>query len=178
MFSLSPSHRLTKILRHKGYTHLTRFATIPSHSVPRWLLPIGDVSGTLAGTQIYLPHKWMARAMKRLLMATIRMGWNGSLGSQVLIASKGPLPLETLVRAVTGECNPVFALSLGRRLAVRKLTVQVMRRNGEILGYMKLPLTEAATERVRHEAIVLERLWNFPTLRPHIPQLVARWGLE
>jgi peptidoglycan/xylan/chitin deacetylase (PgdA/CDA1 family) len=172
VFSFSPSRRLTKILRHKGYTHLRRFAVIPSCSVPRWILPIGDVNETLAGTQIYLPHKWAPRAIKGLFAATIKMGWNGSLGSQILIASKGPLHLETLVGAVTGEYNPVLAWSLGRRLAVRKLTVQVMRPNGEILGYMKLPLTEAATERVRHEAIVLERLWNFPTLRPHIPQLL------
>jgi peptidoglycan/xylan/chitin deacetylase (PgdA/CDA1 family) len=47
-----------------------------------------------------------------------------------------------------------------------------MRPNGEILGYMKLPLAGAAPSRVRHEAMVLERLWNFPALRPHIPQLL------
>lgn len=100
------------------------------------------------------------------------MGWDRWPRSEILIASRGPLPLETLTTAITEEGDPVFALSFGRRLAVRKLTVQVMRPNGEILGYMKLPLAGAATERVRHEAMVLERLWNFPTLRPHIPQLL------
>jgi hypothetical protein len=55
---------------------------------------------------------------------------------------------------------------------VRKLTVQVMRPGGGIVGYVKLPLTVGAMQRVRHEASVLERLWNYPTLRLHIPRLL------
>jgi hypothetical protein len=69
-------------------------------------------------------------------------------------------------------------LSLGTPNRFRKLTIQVMRPNGEILGYIKLPLTEEATERVRHEAEVLERLWSFAALRGHIPKVLhaGDWG--
>jgi hypothetical protein len=96
----------------------------------------------------------------------------------VLVASRGPLPLEALVREVTGESQPVFALSLGTALRFRKLTVQVMRPSGEILGYIKLPLTDAAAERVRHEAGTLNRLWSFAALRSHIPRVLYSgvWG--
>ena len=73
---------------------------------------------------------------------------------------------------VTGEREPTFAMSLGVGGNVRKLTVQVMRPNGEILGYIKLPLTEAAAERVRREAGILERLRHFAPLRPHIPKVL------
>jgi hypothetical protein len=90
----------------------------------------------------------------------------------VLIASRERLPLEKLVTEVTGEREPTFAMSLGVGGNVRKLTVQVMRPNGEILGYIKLPLTESATERVRHEAAILRRLWDFPLLHPHIPRVL------
>lgn len=169
---LSPPQKVAKVLVHKGYTHVRRFVAIPFSSVPRWVLPIGDANVTLIGTQIYMPHKWLPTAIKTLVEAMIKIGWSSSLGSQVLVASKEPLELETLVGQLTGEWNPVFALSLGRRLAVRKLTVQVMRPDGEILGYMKLPLTAAAVERVRHEASVLQRLWDFPALRSHIPRLL------
>jgi hypothetical protein len=60
----------------------------------------------------------------------------------------------------------------------RKLTVQVMRPEGEILGYVKLPLTEGAAERVRHEAEILNCLWSFPALRPHIPRVLysGKWA--
>jgi hypothetical protein len=172
VFSLSPSGKLMEDLRDEGYTHVHRFTAIPSQSMPRWLLPIGDRRGTLAGTQVYLPHTWATRTMKSLLIGMIKMGWKGRLGSRVLVASQGPSALEVLVRAVTEEPQPVFALMLGRLPAVRKLTVQVMRSQGDVLGYIKLPLTDAATQRVRNEATILERLWNFPALRPHIPRLL------
>jgi hypothetical protein len=53
-----------------------------------------------------------------------------------------------------------------------------MRPNGEILGYIKLPLTEGATERVRHEVAVLNRLRDSPPLHPHIPKVLyaGEWG--
>jgi hypothetical protein len=41
-----------------------------------------------------------------------------------------------------------------------------------LLGYVKLPLTDVASERVRHEAATVERLWNFPSLRKHIPRVL------
>ncbi len=90
----------------------------------------------------------------------------------MLVAAKEPLALENLIWDVTGEAQPTFALSLGSPGAYRKLTVQVMRPNGEILGYIKLPLTAAATQRVRREAEVLARLAEFACLRPHIPKVL------
>lgn len=102
----------------------------------------------------------------------------GFASHRVLVASRGTLPLEALVREVTGECHPVFALSLGTEMRFRKLTVQVMRPEGEILAYIKLPLTGAAAERVRHEAETLNHLWSFPALRLHIPRVLysGEWG--
>jgi peptidoglycan-N-acetylglucosamine deacetylase len=172
VFSLSPSRKLTKDLRQEGYKHVRHFAALPSHSRPRWLLPIGASCGMLAATQMYFPHKRTARFLKSLVTGIIKTGWDGWLGPRVLIASREPLPLEGLVRDITGEQRPIFALSIGRQPAIRKLTVQVMSPRGEVLGYIKLPLTDAAIDRVRNEAATLERLWRFPTLRPHIPRLL------
>jgi peptidoglycan-N-acetylglucosamine deacetylase len=116
--------------------------------------------------------------MKHVLTRIIRTGWNGWARHRVLVASRESLPLEVLVSEITGERNPVFALSLGNQPAVRKLTVQAMRPDGNILGYVKLPLTDCAAERVRHEGMILERLWNSPALRRHIPRLLHAgvWG--
>jgi hypothetical protein len=118
--------------------------------------------------------------LKSIVIALAKLGCAGCFRSRILVASRGPLRLETLVQEITGEQHPIFALSLGRGAAVRKLTVQVMRppaannaQTPHILGYMKLPLTNVARERVRHEADMLERLWNFPTLRKHIPRLLC-----
>jgi peptidoglycan-N-acetylglucosamine deacetylase len=172
VFSLSPSSKLMTSLRQEGYEQIRHFAALPSNSKPRWLLPIGASCGMLAATQMYFPHKRAARLLKSLLVGVINTGWDGWLSSRVLIGSRQPLPLEDLVRDITGEQRPIFALSIGRQPAIRKLTVQVMSPRGEVLGYMKLPLTEAAIDRVRNEAATLERLWKFPTLQAHIPQLL------
>ncbi len=126
----------------------------------------------LAGTCVYQPHKWAARAVKNALIGMMKMGWNGLWCSEVLIASTGKLGLEILVRNVTGEERPIFAMSLGRQAAVRKLTVQVMRPSGDVLGYLKLPLTDTAVERVSNEARTVEQLWNCPALRPYIPRVL------
>ncbi len=159
-------------LARQGYTRTHRFLVLPSPSEPRWLLPVGDARRMRQGFRIYTPYAPMARMLKNLAIGFIGAGWSGWQSSRVLVASKGPLPLEVLVTKITGERQPIFALSLGTPGRLRKLTVQAMRPDGEILGYIKLPLTEAATERVRHEARVLEQLWGFPALRPHLPKVL------
>lgn len=170
--SLSPSHELKTLFKSKGYTHFHSFVAIPSHASPYFLLPNEHASRMLAAARIYQPHKWAPRITKQVLVRSMKVGWKGWWFPKILVASKNSLPLAVLVREVTGEAEPFFALSLGRQAAVRKLTVQVMRNRGEILGYLKLPLTSAATERVRNEAKVLERLSDFPELRQHIPHLL------
>jgi hypothetical protein len=178
VFSLCPSRGLIRALSLAGYTHLYPFAAIPSHSDCRWLLPTQNPVALLAGTHIYEPHKLSARFVKRALIGAVKLGWNGGSGSNVLIASKTRLPLVTLIQEVTGESQPLFAFSLGRHAAVRKLTLQVMYPNGDILGYLKLPLTDIAAERVRHEANVLGMLLKVPALHPHVPRLLyaANWN--
>ncbi len=165
-------------LARQGYTHTRRFVLLPSRKAPRWLLPLDDVQRTLEALEMYQPYSAAARIFKRLLSGAIKVGWTGWARPRLLIASAKPLPLESLVSDLTGERQPVFGLSLGTATRYRKLSIQVMRRNGGRLGYLKLPLTEAATSRVRHEADMLERLWPFPTLRPHIPKLLyaGEWG--
>jgi hypothetical protein len=52
------------------------------------------------------------------------------------------------------------------------VTVQAMRPGGEILGYIKLPLTEGAGQRIRHEAATLEQLRRSHLLRQHVPEVL------
>jgi len=161
-----------------GKVHSHHFVILPSRKKPRWLLPLGDVEKTRLGLEIYTPYGLTARLLQSVLAGAVAMGWQGWLCPKILITSDVPLALEALVHEVTGEDQPVFALSLGTPGRYRKLTVQVMRSNGEILGYIKLPLTRPATERVRGEAQTLQRLGNFDVLRRHIPRVLyaGDWG--
>ena len=156
----------------QGFTGFHRFSVLPSRAAPRWLLPLGSSSVTRQSLGICATYSPRARAMKSVLSAMTKMNWFEWARSGIVLASKRPLALEALVAEVTGETAPVFALSLSGRHQCRKVAVQVMRPTGEILGYIKLPLTEAAAERVRHEAEILSKLWGFADLRPHIPRVL------
>ena len=176
--SLNPSKRSRKDLARRGYASARCFLALPSLTSPRWLFPLEDGRSRQAGLEIYKPYARGARILKGLLTAVVGARCQGLALPRLLVASRSVLPLEDLVREVTGECQPVFALSLSTETRFQKLTVQVMRTGGTILGYIKLPLTNAAAGRVRDEAEILNRLGGFPALRSHIPQVLysGDWG--
>jgi hypothetical protein len=174
-FSASRQYRLK--LEAEGYTHSREFVILPSRKTPRWLLPIGKTGNTMKGFDIYVPYARVGRILKSITTSLFWGGWVGRPQNRVLVSSSNPLALEELVREVTGECQPEFSLSLGTPGQFRKVTIQVMGRNGEVLGYVKLPLTEAAKHRIRHEASILGRLEN-STLRCRVPRVLyaGAWG--
>lgn len=132
----------------------------------------------LEGLQVYRPYARAGKVLKEIANRFIKTGWNGWGGTRVLIASRERLPLEKLLIEVVGERDLSFAMSLGYRGNIPKLTVQVMCGSGAVLGYVKLPLTDAATKWVRREAEILEWLWNFASLRPFIPKVLhaSEWA--
>lgn len=159
-------------LKNSGFTHLHRFAIMPSRKKPRWLLPLPEGNQRASEFNLYKPFSPAARLMKSVIVRMRAHGWQG-LGSQtVQIASRHPLALERLVSEITGEEHCTFALALGTPGTYQKLTVQVSRPDGHILGYFKMPIATGAGERLRNEASFLCKLSSFPQLRPHIPQLL------
>jgi hypothetical protein len=176
--SLNPSNNTRNDLASQGYTCARCFVALPSLTSPRWLFPLGNGRCAHEGLEIYKPYAKASRILKGLLTTLVGAHCQGLVPHRVLVASRGPLPLEALVREVTGECQPVFSLLVGTEVSFRKLTVQVMCPDGKILGYIKLPLTDAAVERVRHEAETLDHLGSFPALRLHIPRVLysGEWG--
>lgn len=144
-----------------------RFAILPSRQDPQYLLPLGDSRTTLEGFQFYTPYSLGARLRKFLLAQVVKTGWRG-WAVHSLYAGE-PLGLKALVTNVTGERNPVFAMSLGKPGKYRKLTVQVMRGDGETLGYLKLGMTKPGVDRVRREASILEKL---SAMTPQAPRVL------
>lgn len=156
----------------RDLTNIRTFALLPSKSNARLLVPVGNSRSTVSGLRIYIPLATKARCLKRLLVIAARIGWTGRARDKITVASRQPLAIESLVSDVTGEKCPSFALALGTDSLVRKLCIQVMRPDGEILGYVKLPMAPDAVERVRREAAILERLRGCIALGPQIPRVL------
>lgn len=147
MVSLNPSNSTKNDLASQGYTNTRVFFPLPSLTSPRWLFPLGNGRCAHEGLQIYKPYAKAARMLKGLLTTMVVAHCSRFAPHRVLVASRGPLPLEALVREVTAECQPVFALSLGTEMRFRKLTVQVMRPDGEILD------TSSSRSRTRRSSV-------------------------
>jgi phosphotransferase family enzyme len=176
---LSTSQQVAR-LRGQGFNRFKEFALLPSASSTRWIIPMGDSDCMRSGLNIYMPYATHARALKRLLLAILRLGWTGWARHKVVVASRKPLSFESLVSEVTGEPRPVFAFSLGNSRRIRKLTIQVMRTDGEVLGYLKFPMTPEAVGRIRSESAMLAHLSNFSALRSQIPRVLfaGEWGQD
>ena len=172
------SSDISRSLAAGGYRFFHRFALLPSRERTRWLVPRNEDSQIVNGLEMYPSFSIRATVYKSFASRMAAMGWPGWTGNSLWVASKQRFPIEKLVEDITGESRPQFSLSLGTAVCSRKLTVQAMRRSGEILGYIKLPLTEKANARIRAEAATLERLNADSRLRARVPAVLyaSKWG--
>src|SRR5271154_1155270 len=168
----NPSSEDYEELSRQGYANQRKFALLPSRKNLRWLLPHTAKRRGIDGLQLYMPHGHVGRIVKALVVHARATGWQGWVRDSVVVASRQSLPIEDLLTEATGEAELVLSLSPGTPGTFQKLTVQVMRSNGSILGYLKMPMTESADERLRHEAAVVRDLDSYQELRPHIPRLI------
>lgn len=161
-----------------GFRHIRKFVILPSSEEARWLLPDGNARQAIRGLRLYTPFSTRTRILKALGTGAAAATFPGTRYPRVLVASRETLPIENLIRALTGETRPGFAVSIGTPGTSQKLTVQAMSPSAEILAYIKLPFGSEARDRIRAEAAALERLWQFPKMRSRIPRLLhsSSWG--
>ena len=170
--SVAPSRRTRQRLAQQGYARQRSFISINRAGRPFLLIPSDSPELFSAGLQIYVPQKSRGKVLKAFAS---KLPWIGApkwLPQRLTIASKGALPLEALITKLTGEKSPVFAWLLNLYAHSSKINMQVMRPDGEILGYIKLSLSKVASHSLRHEASVLSQLRTYPELRASIPQVL------
>jgi hypothetical protein len=152
------------------------FAVLPSVSRPRLLLPVDCRRAASQGLNMYHDESLRGRLRTALARALIRIGPRRYCRKAIGFRS-GPGFIGSLVRATMGE-DAVCAVWLGNPDRFWKIIVQVMRRSGEIIGYLKVPMTAESEQRVRAEARVLERLSAEPGICASVPRplYAANWN--
>ncbi len=164
----SPKREFTK---HAGTT--IDFAALPSINRVSWLIPLADTAcAAVSADALQTSESRRGRMKKYSLRAILRSGLGRIFLDRVRVRCPRETALAGLISRVTGERHPLFALLMGASGANRKVVAQAMSPSGEILGYIKIPLTEMAAGRVRFEGRFLEILQRFPDLRPHIPKVL------
>jgi thymidylate kinase len=152
-----------------------RFAVLPAPGAPRWMVPLDRGSQKPDRLSIYAPYTLKARLLKAGLSVAMRTPSSVWVRAIVSLPAKGPL--DELVHQVLGESSAVFTVSLGTPGRYRKATVQITA-GGRICGFLKVPLTAEANDRVKQEAAVLARLSAEPRVRAFLPAvlLAGEWS--
>ena len=148
------------------------FAVVPSPGNPRWLLPLDATKSAISGLDLCTVYAQRARLLKNLLRLSIRARCSKLLLNQIDVSRESLAALEVLVDETLGVKSPAFAISIPTPGRNCKATIQIMSRDGKIIGFLKVPLTDEAARRTRHEASTLRRLAGFPALRPCVPEVL------
>lgn len=173
LLSFDGSVASMRMLADAGFRYIRPFIVLPSMTEPRWLLPEENSRQAVRGLKLYTPFSIRTRVLKALGTGIAAAGFPGRSRSRVLVASREPLPIENLMRGLTQETRPGFAISIGTPGTCQKLTVQAMSPSGDILAYIKIPLGPQAQARIHAEAAILEKLSDFPRMRSRIPLLLS-----
>ncbi len=134
-------------------------APLPTPGNPRWWVPVSHGRMLSNSLDVYVPYARLGRLTKAIFVESLSR-WGGA----ALLPGKKPAVdfavsrLEAVLEGVFGTRNLAFSVSAGCPGRFQKTTYQIMRLDGEILGYLKIANSEGACERIRNEAVTLRRL--------------------
>jgi hypothetical protein len=152
------------------------FGVLPSRAKPRLLLPLDSKLAAHASVNLYNGHwTWRGRLKRKLFHLAVSMGARVYGHDRVVPLPDSDSRFARLVREVTGEPRPAFAALLRTKFQSAQLSnliVQAMRPDGEILGFLKIPLTPETAAFTRNEARNLERLSADPEIGASLPRIL------
>lgn len=140
------------------------FAVLPSIGDPRLLAPSGARRAAATALRQHTNATTRALWLKAEGMAwAMRLGAGGRIarGRLSVLAGEGyagALPLKELLKEVFGPGTVELAVRLGPMRPNRKPVIQILRPNGNVLGYAKVSRTDLTARLVANEATMLSRI--------------------
>jgi len=130
-------NELNKLFRFKEY------AIVPSINDPRWILPLENRKLSVASLDLYQPSLAGAKLKKIILRVLLNLGLSNLLPVSRFYhfyskGREGDKRLKGRIKRHLGIDEIHLALSTGTPPVGRKVTAQVMNREGEILGYARI----------------------------------------
>ena len=148
------------------------FGVVPSRRNPRCLIPLDSTESAMSSLDLCRAYSPRAKLLKNFLRLPIRARCSKLLLSRIDVSRESLAALEVLAGETLGVKNPAFAVSIPTPGRNCKATIQVMSRDGEILGFLKVPLTDGAARRTRHETFTLRRLAYIPGFQSCVPEVL------
>jgi hypothetical protein len=165
-------------LERIGFRSTLDFSVLPSLDQARWFIPSMPPQIAARGLDLYVPYRFGPRVKKQAASMLARVGLLDRVGDRLVLGRRAESALERGIDRATGGAAAYLALSTGSAQAQRKPTLQVMGRDGHVIGYAKLARSAESREALGREASWLRALAERPGLRGAIPRLIATFETE
>ncbi|MBC8228111.1 phosphotransferase [bacterium] len=167
---------LRKILTETLFSEFRSFALVPSHSAPRWIIPLDNRRVASDSLRFYNPSSLKGKVFKCIASNLAYLGIQRVWGhDRLIVASKGDAQdesLATFLQDLLEVRDICLAFSTGTPGYYRKTASQVMSKNGQALAYAKIAATPQAQRLLMQEAKVLRRLAELHLSTGHVPRLL------
>lgn len=141
------------------------FGVVPSRTNARWLIPLGERRIVVSSLLVYQPSLLRGRLLKELAVLIGKLGL-----AKFVFRHKRYLQREDgLLKEVFEHDALQYAVFLGTKGLSRKVTVQVMCKDGRILGYVKVSDSERVNRLLENEAEMLELLGELRIMTGSFP---------
>ena len=172
-------------LASDGYVGIRKYAVLPPRGF-RILLPLNNGRLAYAGLGLFVPGNERNRVAARIarFLSTLRL--QKLLGFQQVVVAReqgsltGTFYMLDWIRQHLGLQAMDAAVYAGTNQAaqMRKLTLQLLAEDGEVIGIAKVADTEDARRAIEREALALRRIASVHELNAVVPKVIAENDLR
>jgi hypothetical protein len=163
-----------KALASAGFSHVRRFAVLPSLDHPRWFIPLEAAAVSSAAFNLYTPARLSARLIRSAARALASMHLPIWYRDQIVIAQRQPSPLESAAQRWFPGASLFVALSAGAPEGARnrKASAAIIDASGKLLAFLKIADSGLSRHLQQNEAAMLRALPEAAS-RLSLPRLIA-----
>ena len=176
---LKKERQIRRKLRKYNFVDIETYTIIPGIHDPRWILPLDSKKQAAASLQLYQPSLFGAKIKKFLFRVFSYLGFVRALTTNRIVFAKHHQTvsndLKNIFEEVLGEKNIKLALFTGTPGYHRKVTIQAMGPNGDVLAYGKLAENEQTYKLLKNEVDILNYLASLHLTKAAIPKVLF-WG--
>lgn len=147
---------------------------LPSIKNPRWLVPVKNKDLFISSLALYQPSLIRARLLKKLTLLAAQGGL-----TNLLIRDKAYFQKDDeLIKEIFKRSDLEYAIFTGTEGTHQKITIQVMNKKGEILGYIKLSENDDIDKLLKNEAEILGDLLGLELKSGLFPKVIYNGELK
>jgi hypothetical protein len=167
-------------LADAGFTHVSRFAVLPSIEKARWFVPLDSPALSAAGLAVHTPARKSSLLKHMALRLATRMRLPVWYRDTVWVAQRQTPPLQVLLAGLFPGVKLHVALTSGAPEPAknRKTSVAVLDGKGELRAFLKVAGSPLSRRLLEHEASVLEAIGNDKSTARRAPRLLFAGEVE